>query len=150
MVVLNEEIQAARDVTKTHSQSLDTFRSLFWGPLGRVDADHVTITRQVERDIIPCPRLEPKVDLFKLVVGMGAEMLGDAVTRGTRGVVIESFGGGRVPPWWLQAIEEAISQGVVVVIATRCPTGPAPTINIRARLSGAPGFSRYQARSVAR
>jgi len=123
LVVLNDEIHAARDVTKMHSQSLDTFRSPFWGPLGRVDADHVTITRRVDRDIVPCPRLEPKVDLFKLAVGMGAELLRDAVMRSVRGAVIESFGGGRVPPWWLEAIQEAVSQGVSVIITTRCPTG---------------------------
>ena len=123
LVVLNEEIHAARDVTKTHSQSLDTFKSSFWGPLGRVEADRVTIERRLARSTIVCPHLEPNVALYKLVVGLGSEPLRDALIRGVRGAVIESFGGGRVPPWWLDAIEETIAQGVAVVIATRCPTG---------------------------
>jgi len=123
LVVLNEEIHAARDVTKTHSQSLDTFKSSFWGPLGRVEADRITIERRIARSIILCPHLEPNVALFKLVVGLGSEPLRDAVIRGVRGVVIESFGGGRVPPWWLEAIEETIGQGIAVVMTTRCPTG---------------------------
>jgi L-asparaginase len=123
LVVLNDEIHAARDVTKTHSQSLDTFQSLFWGPLGRVEADRITIARRIERQIILCPRLEPRVYLLKLAVGMDAELLRHAVALGARGVVVESFGGGRVPPWWLAAIQEAIAHGVAVVIATRCPAG---------------------------
>ncbi|MGC8786608.1 MAG: asparaginase [Anaerolineae bacterium] len=124
LVVMNDEIHAARDVTKTHSQSTDTFRSPFWGPLGRVEAERVVITRRIERDVIPCPRLEPRVYLFKLAVGMDAELLRHAVRLGARGIVIESFGGGRVPPWWLEAIQEAIAQGVVVMITTRCLSGP--------------------------
>jgi L-asparaginase len=123
LVVLNDEIHAARDVTKTHSQSLDTFQSPFWGPLGRVEADRITVARRIRRQVIACPRLEPRVYLFKLVVGMDAELLRHAVALGARGVVIESFGGGRVPPWWLEAIGEATVQGVAVVIATRCPAG---------------------------
>jgi L-asparaginase len=123
LVVLNDEIHAARDVTKTHSQSLDTFQSPFWGPLGRVEADRITFARRIERQLISCPSLEPRVYLFKLAVGMEAELLRHVVAQGARGVVIESFGGGRVPPWWLAAIGEAIVQGVAVVITTRCPAG---------------------------
>ncbi len=123
LVVLNDEIHAARDVTKTHSQSLDTFQSPFWGPLGRVEADRITIARRIERQVIDCPRLEPRVYLFNLAVGMDADLLRYAVVQGARGVVIESFGGGRVPPWWLEAIREAIARGLAVVIATRCPAG---------------------------
>jgi len=123
LVVLNDEIHAARDATKTHSQSLDTFKSPFWGPLGRVDSDRITIARRVERQVITCPALEPKVYLLKLALGMDAELLRQAIKIGARGIVIESFGGGRVPPWWLNAIQEAIAQGVTIVIATRCPTG---------------------------
>lgn len=123
LVVMNDEIHAARDVTKTHSQSTDTFRSPFWGPLGRVEAEHVVIARRIEREIISSPRLEPRVYLLKLAVGMDAELLRQTVALGARGIVIEAFGGGRVPPWWLEAIQEAIAQGVTVMIATRCTTG---------------------------
>lgn len=123
LVVMNDEVHAARDVAKMHSQSIDAFQSPFWGPLGRVEADRIAITRRMERRLLLCPRLEPRVYLLKLAVGMDAEPLRQAVALGARGVVIESFGGGRVPPWWLEAIEEAIAQGVAIVIATRCPAG---------------------------
>lgn len=123
-MVLNDEIHAARDVTKMHSQSLHTFQSPFTGVLGRVEAERVMITRRVERNMIPCEQLEPRVYLFKLAVGMDAELLRKAVALGARGVVIETFGGGRVPPWWLEAMQEAMQKGVAVAVTTRCPAGP--------------------------
>jgi len=106
-----------------HTQSLNTFQSPFWGPLGRVEADLIHIDRRLERQTIICPTLEPRVYLLKLAIGMDAELLRQAVALGARGVVIETFGGGRVPPWWLEAIEDALAAGVAVVITTRCPSG---------------------------
>ena len=123
LVVLNDEIHAARFVTKTHTLALDTFQSLDRGPLGRVDADGVWIGSRPARDIIPCDRLEPAVTLLKLGVGSDASLLEDAVVRGARGAVIEALGGGRLPPWWLPAVDKAVRQGVAVVVASRCPAG---------------------------
>jgi len=123
LVALNDEIHAARDVTKMNTLAPNTFQSPFAGPLGRVDGGMVRIERCVERQIIACPRLEPRVYLFKLAVGMDAELLRQALGLGARGVVVESFGGGRVPPWWMQAMVDASAQGVPVAVTTRCPSG---------------------------
>ncbi len=123
VVVLNGEIHAARHVTKMHTLSPATFQSPGWGPVGRVEGDAVIIERRPERYVLPWRGLEPNVSLLKLAVGMDAGLLEDALARGARGVVIEALGGGRVPPWWLPAIERARAQGLPVVIASRCPSG---------------------------
>jgi L-asparaginase len=123
LVVLNDQIHAARDVTKMHTQALDTFQSPSWGPIGRLEADRILITRRVQREVLETSRLEPRVYLLKAAVGMDAELLRQAVKLGARGVVIETFGGGRVAPWWLPAIEEAVAAGVAVVVTSRCPSG---------------------------
>nr|HID14571.1 asparaginase [Anaerolineae bacterium] len=123
VVVLNDEIHAARHVTKMHTLSTATFQSPGWGPLGRVEGDAVIIERRPERHVLPWHGLEPNVVLLKLAVGMEADLLEDALARSARGVVIEALGGGRVPSWWLSAIEQAQAQGVPVVIASRCPSG---------------------------
>ena len=123
LVVFNDTVHAARYVTKSHTQATDTFRSLGWGPLGRLDADGLHIAWRVARRTIPSSRLECRVELIKLAVGMEPDSLREAIARGARGVVLEALGGGRVPPWWLPAISEAIEAGVVVVVASRCPGG---------------------------
>jgi L-asparaginase len=123
VVVLNDEIHAARYVTKMHTLSPATFQSPGWGPVGRVEGDAVIVARRPERHVLPWHGLEPNVSLLKLAVGMEAAPLEDALARGARGVVVEALGGGRVPPWWLPAIERSRAQGVAVVIASRCPSG---------------------------
>jgi L-asparaginase len=123
VVVLDDEIHAARHVTKMHTLSTATFRSPGWGPLGRVEGHAVIVARRPQRCVLPWRGLEPNVPLLKLAVGMEADSLGDALAHGAQGVVIEALGGGRVPPWWLPAIERARTQGVPVVVASRCPSG---------------------------
>lgn len=124
VVVFNDEIHAARHVTKMHTLSTATFQSPGWGPVGRVEGDTVIIKRRPERRVLPWCGLEPGVGLLKLAVGMEADLLEDARARCARGVVIEALGGGRVPPWWLPAIEEARAvHGMAVVVASRCPSG---------------------------
>lgn len=123
LVVFNDEVHAARWVTKVDTLSPATFQSPGWGPIGRVEGDAVLLPLRLRRDTISCPRLEPRVALVKLGVAMDPSPLEDAVARGSRGIVIEGLGAGRVPPWWLPSIREAISQGIVVVIASRCPSG---------------------------
>ena len=123
LVVMNQEIHAARQVSKTHTQSLDTFKSLGLGPLGRVDGDKVVLERRVARQHIPCSRLNQDVYLVKLAVGMDVAFLRQLMARRAAGVVIEALGGGRVPPPWMPTIREAVQQGMVVVIASRCPSG---------------------------
>lgn len=123
LVVMNEEVHAARYVTKSHTQALDTFQSPSWGPLGRVDGDRVVIGKRVKRVHIPCQRLAADVPLIKLAVGLEERCLRQAIERRADGAVIEALGGGRVPPWWMPTIKEAINRGLVIVIASRCPSG---------------------------
>ena len=123
VVVLNDEIHSARYVTKMHTLSPATFQSPGWGAVGRVAGDAVLVGHRPDRRVLPWRGLEPNVSLLKLTVGVETGPLEDALARGARGVVIEALGGGRVPHWWLPAIERALTQGVAVVIASRCPSG---------------------------
>ena len=123
VVVFNDEIHAARCVTKMHTLSPATFQSPGWGPVGRVEGNRVIVERRPERRVLPWRGLEPNVPLLKLTVGMETDLLEDALARDVRGVVIEALGGGRVPVWWLPAVGRARERGVTVVIASRCPSG---------------------------
>lgn len=131
LAVFNDAIHAAREATKTHTTALDTFQSPEFGALGRVYmcdaparcAAHFA-RRPTRREFIPASRLETNVSLLKIVVGMSdglLEYLVDGV--GARGVVLETLGGGRVPPWWLPTIERAVKQGTAIVITSRAGAG---------------------------
>lgn len=123
VVMLGDEIHAAPYVTKMHALSCRAFASPGRGPVGRLRGGAVVIGSRIEQRVLPWHGLEQNVSLLKLGVGMEADLLEAALALGTRGVVIEALGGGRVPPWWLSAIHDVRAQGVPVVIASRCPSG---------------------------
>jgi L-asparaginase len=123
LVVMNEQVHAARFVTKTHTLGLDSFRSPSWGPLGRIEGDRVIIGASVTPRYISCPELEPRVDLLKLTVGAQPTLLEALLKRDVRGIVIEALGGGRIPPWWFPTIRQAVDQGITIAVTSRCPSG---------------------------
>jgi L-asparaginase len=124
LVVFNEHIFAASEVQKSHSQDSNAFDAPGSGPLGRIEGERVWLRhRPMRRLFIPCSRLEELVDLIKIGQGASERMLRHAIDDGVAGIVIEAFGSGRVPPWWLPPIGEAIAQRTAVVIATRCGAG---------------------------
>ena len=124
VLVFDEEIHAAAEAQKLHAQSRAAFTSPGTGPLGRVEGERVWIARQpVGRQQIACQRLEELVDLIRLTQGADVRMLRHSLEDGVAGVVIEAFGGGRVPPWWLPHLSEALQRRTAVVIASRCGAG---------------------------
>jgi L-asparaginase len=124
LVVMNNEVNAAREVTKTNTLALNTFRSPEFGPLGIVDNDEVIYYRNLEpHDHYPLARLEDRIALFKATTGDNADFIDHAVERGYRGIIIEALGRGNVPPDMAKGIYRALDQNVPVVIVSRCPTG---------------------------
>ena len=124
LVVFNDHVFSASEVQKTHSQQANAFESPGSGPLGRIEGERVWVHhRPARRLFIPCSRLEELVDLIKIGQGASERMLRHSIEDGVAGIVIEAFGSGRIPPWWLPLITEAITQRTVVVIATRCGAG---------------------------
>ena len=125
LVVFNDEIHAARDVTKMHTNALETFLSPEFGALGRIDGGGIVIARKPTfREYIRATQLETNTHLLKLTIGMSDGLLEYLVdTVEARGIVLEALGGGRVPPSWLSTIEHAIKQDVAIVITSRTGTG---------------------------
>lgn len=124
LVVLNNEVNSAREVTKTHTMSLDTFKSFAFGPLGIVDNDEVIFYRNIlEQSHILTNTVVPEVDLIKSVAGLDSKMIDFCVSQGSKGIVIEAMGRGNIPPGMIDGIKRAIEKNVPVVIVSRCPMG---------------------------
>lgn len=125
LVVMNDTINSSVEVTKTHTMSLDTFKSSEFGPLGIIDHNEVMYYRDVtnfkryklENEIVN------NVYLIKSYAGMDGEYIDFLIERQARGIVIEALGRGNLPPTMLDAIDRAINVGIFVVIVSRCYAG---------------------------
>jgi L-asparaginase len=124
LVTLNDEIHAARNVRKTHAIALNAFQSPWLGPVGYVDGGKVYLKQHSGKHLtIKATQVEPRVDLLTLVSGSDGQLERAAVAAGAKGIVLEVFGRGNVPPPVVAAVKEARAQGVVVVFTTRTRGG---------------------------
>jgi L-asparaginase len=130
LVVLNDEINAAREVTKTDALRLQTFQSRTVGVLGVVDADRVVFyrsgvkrhTSDSEFDLSPVTKL-PRVDVVLVYQGADGDLIRAAVDNGARGIVLATAGAGATSGTQQEGITYALKKGVPVVITTRTGSG---------------------------
>jgi glutamin-(asparagin-)ase len=128
LVVANDEIHTARDVTKTNSFKLEAFRSPY-GALGYVvegkpryyripSRDHTVLTQWSIDDI----ELLPKVDMIYSYGALGKEVIG-TVASDAKGLIFAGTGNGNVAEHIVGPLREAARQGLHVVRATRTGNG---------------------------
>jgi L-asparaginase len=126
VVVMDGLILPADDVTKTNSQALDTFQALNDGALGSVADGRIVMTRErgTRRTLPRTPDfVDPKVALITAVVSTDGDLIRAAVSGGAAGLVIEATGSGNTDADMLAAAREAMTDGVPVVLTTRCASG---------------------------
>jgi L-asparaginase len=133
VVVMNDQVLAASEASKMHTEASGSFMAPEYGPIGVIDSGRVKYRR--ERPARPswqapgaepgmrAARLDTRVDLIHAATGMDDTFLRASLARGARGLVIVAFGRGNVPPAIMPAIRDAIAAGVVVAVVSRCPTG---------------------------
>ncbi len=130
MVVLNDEINAAREVTKTDALRLQTFQTRIYGVLGVVDRDRVVFYRDVvkrhtassEFDVSTIDAL-PRVDVLLVYQDAPGDLIKAAVDAGAKGIVMATAGAGATSGTQGEAIAYAASKGVFVVTTTRAGSG---------------------------
>jgi L-asparaginase len=131
LTILNNEIQAARDVTKTNSYRLETFRSNELGLLGYADSDEEvafyrtptrTHTLDTEFDVASVAEL-PRVDIAYAYAGADDLVIKALAGAGVSGIVAAGLGSGGSPPKFMAGLRSARRQGVPVVIATQTGNG---------------------------
>ena len=130
LVVLNDEINAAREVTKTDALRLNTFQSRAVGIVGVVDADRVVFyrsgvkrhTTNSEFDISTVSKL-PRVDVILVYQGAEGDLIKAAVDHGAKGIVMATAGAGATSGTQQDGIGYALKKGVPVVTTTRTGSG---------------------------
>ena len=134
VVVLSGKINAAREVTKTNTIELETFKALEFGALGVVDIEGVRFYRKPLRRqhvaLPPSPQLG-RVEIVSHYAGNeglvlrqllhGPELFGQPSSRD--GLVIAGTGLGNVGERMFEVVKEALSRGIPCVVSTRVPTG---------------------------
>lgn len=124
LVCLNGEINAASEVTKTHTDNIETFHSLDFGALGFVDRGRVFFNRMPRKlEILKADRINTNVDLLKVYAGMDDKFFKCSANSGTEGLVVEAMGVGNVPPSTFEGIKYAVEKGIPVILVSRCPAG---------------------------
>jgi L-asparaginase len=130
LVALNDEIHYARNVVKTDTTSVQTFRSLNRGPAGVVHTGKVDWFEPMDRKLgnaaeFSLDGLEklPRVDVIYAHANMSADLIDAAVRNGAQGIVVAGVGDGNMTTPALDALSRAAKSGVVVVRSTRLPAG---------------------------
>ena len=130
LVVLNDEIQAAREVTKTATMRLQTFRTPDFGVLGHADGDAVEFYRRPVRRHAPDTAFDiagiealPRVDISYSYAGGDGTAVRAFAAAGASGIVAAGFAPGYCPPDEVDALTEAAAQGITVVQCTRAGSG---------------------------
>ncbi|MGH9312586.1 MAG: asparaginase [Vicinamibacterales bacterium] len=130
LVVLNDEINSAREVTKTDALRLQTFQTRGYGVLGTVDADRVAYARDVTRRHTAKSEFDassvealPRVDVVMTYQGAPGDLIKAAVDNGARGIVIASAGAGATSGTQNEGIQYALGKKVFVVTSTRAGSG---------------------------
>ncbi|MEZ5817880.1 MAG: asparaginase [Hyphomicrobiaceae bacterium] len=130
LVCLNDEIQAAREVTKTSTARLQTFRTPDFGVLGHADGDAIAYYRQPVRRRAPDTEFDirtlealPRVDIAYSYAGDDGTAIRAFVQAGAIGIVLAAFAPGLISPPEMVAAKEAVAAGVVVVASSRAGSG---------------------------
>lgn len=117
-------------VRKLHTSRRDAFKSvnarivaeITNGKIRLIDTSYLK-PRDKNRELKVYPKFESKVALIKTYPGMANDLINHLIDEGYKGIVIEGTGLGHVPLGLVKSIKEAVSMGIVVVIASQCIWG---------------------------
>lgn len=131
LVVMNERIYAAREVTKTSTTNVDAFKSFELGCLGSINGGCVNFYQQMLRkhtiDSAFAKISEhfnfPKVEVLYCVAGMDYSLIELLVKQGVKGIVIAGFGNGNIHSKYKEKLQNIARAGTKIVMASRVASG---------------------------
>src|SRR6202795_4276928 len=130
LVCLNDQINAARDVTKTNTSTADTFKSPELGILGYVQGNRVAFYRLPARkhtlnsefDISGVEKL-PNVEIAYGFANVSRTAVDAFAASGVDGIVYAGVGDGNPSQLTEQALADARAKGILIVRSARAGSG---------------------------
>ena len=130
LVAMNDQIHAARDVSKANTTTADTFRAAELGMIGYFQGGKPFFYREVTRkhtvdtefDVSKLDAL-PQVDVAYAYANVGAVAVNALVAAGAKGLVHAGVGNGSLPAKTRPALVAAREKGVVIVRSSRVGQG---------------------------
>ncbi|SEA60727.1 L-asparaginase [Thalassobacillus cyri] len=124
LVVMNDEIHTAKNVTKTSTSNVATFQSPQYGPIGITTKRDVFFHHKLSRrDSYPIQQISKNVALVKAYAGMDGSMFDALRETNIDGLVIEALGQGNLPPATVDSIKKLLAMNIPIVLVSRCYQG---------------------------
>ena len=129
LVVMNDEIHAAKYVTKTHTTNVSTFQTPTHGPLGLIMKQEILYFKTAEPRVrFDLNRIEGLVPIITVYAGMTDELLDMLDWNKVDGLIIQAFGAGNIPRETAQKLESLLHKGIPVALVSRCFNGIAEPV----------------------
>jgi len=124
LVVMNDEIHAAKYVTKTHTTNVSTFQTPTHGPLGLIMKQEILYFKTAEPRVrFDLDYIQGLVPIISAYAGMTDELIDMLDLEQLDGLVIQAFGAGNVPKETAQKLENLLQKGIPVALVSRCFNG---------------------------
>ena len=129
LVVMNDEIHAAKYVTKTHTTNVSTFQTPTHGPLGLIMKHEILYFKTAEPRVrFDLDRIQGLVPIIPVYAGMTEELLDLLPVDQLDGLIIQAFGAGNVPKETSQKLNTLIQEGLPIALVSRCFNGIAEPV----------------------
>ena len=129
LVVMNDEIHAAKYVTKTHTTNVGTFQTPTHGPLGLIMKQEILYFKTAEPRVrFDLDHIQGLVPIISAYAGMTDELIDMLDLEQLDGLIIQAFGAGNVPKETAQKLESLLQKGIPVALVSRCFNGIAEPV----------------------
>lgn len=129
LVVMNDEIHAARFVTKTHTTNVATFGSPISGTMGLLTKRQIIFFYDLpKRQVLPVAHVQKSIPVLKAYAGMDGQLLELLAASNIDGMVIEALGAGNLSKEAATGVGYLLSRNIPVVIVSRSFNGVAEPV----------------------
>lgn len=115
---------------KVESMQFDAFDSGNYPVLAKagvkIDYNYAAIRKPVKDDLALRTKLDSSIAILKLFPGISQEVVRSVFNNpALKAVILETYGSGNAPtiPWLIEALHQAIQQGVIIMNVSQCPGG---------------------------